>query len=207
MIRCVHSSRATIRSRNRSRSQQPEHFRWLATASAVAPLLSAPLLPPCPPTVCLSACVLCHQHTKPPSHAPAPFADGVVCFLFCTRFMSCGNWIVSGIEQWLLSPRPRPRPPSPENVVTQLMLFDVQRGPFLPSLLLVLLVICLCCGETCLSSSLLLSSPFGSCHKFTKVFLYAKACSRTRLLLLLVAAGDGQAAVIESIDAFATRIS
>lgn len=43
---------------------------------------------------CLSVClcvVLCHQHTKPPSHAPAPFADGVVCFLFCTRFMSCGN--------------------------------------------------------------------------------------------------------------------
>lgn len=89
------------------------------------------------------------------------------------------------------------------------MLFDVQRGPLLPSLLLVLLVICLCCSETCLSP--LLSSPFGSCHKFTKVFLYAKACSRTRfvlhLLLLLVAAGDGQAAVIESIDAFATRIS
>lgn len=59
----------------------------------------------------------------------------------------------------------------------------------------------------------LVSSLFGSCHKFTKVFLYANPCSRTcfvlhlLLLLLLVAAGDGEAAVIESIDAFATRIS
>lgn len=61
-----------------------------------------------------------------------------------------------------------------------------------------------------LSLSLSLVSLFGSCHKFTKVFLYAKACSRTRFvlhLLLLVAAADGEAAVIESIDAFATRIS
>lgn len=128
MIRCVHSSnsssRATIRSRNRSRSKQPEHFRWLAaTASAVAL--------PFPPSVCLSVsvCVVlcCHQHTKPQPRPLRPFADGVVCFLFCTRFMSCGNWIVSGIEQWLLSVRP-PSPTSSENVVTQLMLFDVQRG-------------------------------------------------------------------------------
>lgn len=58
------------------------------------------------PPFYLSVSVLCcDQHTKP--HL-APSADGVVCFLFCTRFMSCGNWIVSGIEQWLLSVRSVP---------------------------------------------------------------------------------------------------
>lgn len=210
MIRCVHSSRATIRSRNRSRSQQPEHFRWLATASAVAPSLSAPLLSP----FCLSVClcvVLCHQHTKPPSHAPAPFADGVVCFLFCTRFMSCGNWIVSGIEQWLLSPRPRPRPRHHPKMLSRnwccSMCNEECPSPFSPGIPISFLCFLWFAYAVAKLVSSSLFSPLALVINLQKFFFMPKPVQGLVLLLLLVAAGDGQAAVIESIDAFATRIS
>lgn len=49
--------------------------------------------------------------------------------------------------------------------------------------------------------------PLALVINLQKFFFMPKPVQGLVLLLLLVAAGDGQAAVIESIDAFATRIS
>lgn len=134
MIRCVHSSnsssgRATIRSRNRSRSKQPEHFRWLAaTASAVAPLLTSSL--PFPPSVCLSVCcvVLSSAH-ETPTTPRAPFCRWGCLFSVLYTFHVMRKLNSFRYRTMItFGSYPPPLPSSPENVVTQLMLFDVQRG-------------------------------------------------------------------------------
>lgn len=218
MIRCVHSSsKATIRSRNRSRSQQPEHFRWLATASAVAPLtgsFSSSSSSCLSPFLSVCVCVVLSSAHETPS-CPLRRWGCLFSVLYTFHVMRKLNSFRYRTMITFGPVRPHHHPKmSSRNWCCSMCNERMERGVALLGLPVPLPYspITFFCLWFAYAVAKLVSSLFGSCHKFTKVFLYAKACSRTcfvlhLLLLLLVAAGDGEAAVIESIDAFATRIS
>lgn len=160
MIRCVHSSnsssRATIRSRNRSRSKQPEHFRWLAaTTSAVAPLLTTLLLSPFCLSVCLCCVVLSSAH-ETPTTPRAPFCRWGCLFSVLYTFhvmRKLNSFRYRTMITFGSSPLPdifRKCCHATDAVrcATRALLFYGCPISFL------VLVICLCCGETCLSLSL-----------------------------------------------------
>lgn len=169
--------------------------------SAVAPFLS--LLPDSLPSYL--RVVLCHQATKPahpPPHLSTPIPAGLkaVCFLFsvlytfhvmrklnsfryrtmitfgpiaaspkicCHATDAAAAAVLQRERVWVVALLGLPHLP---NIACDLRM--LWRKFFsLPSFLSLFLS---------LSLSVYL---FGSCHKFTKVFLYAKACSRTRCVL------------------------
>lgn len=89
---------------------------------------------------------------------------------FCTRLMSCGNWIVSGIEQWLLSAlkcRPTTENSTNKTNVQRIWLLFLLHS----SLTHILYSLCGSCYSIFGISIFRISCKSRSCHKFTKVFM------------------------------------